>query len=117
MIYPVVIGGEVVELEWKQDIARRYVFRASKIGGGPTSAEFSNPKKAAAAVASFLWLVLPPAVHARYATPEDLFVDIDHASQGQAIRDALVGIFADMAPDAEKKSTGKKTPLRKSNSD
>lgn len=114
MTYPVKIGGETVEIGWTQDVAKRYLFRASKIGGAPASRDFSNPKKAASAVTCFLWLVLPPAVHERYPTPEELFVAIDHETEFAAVGAALAGVMSDMAPDDEKKSTGKKSPSQKS---
>lgn len=114
MTHPVKIGGEAVEIGWTQDVAKRYLFRSSKIGGAPSSEDFTNPKKAAAAVTSFLWLVLPPAVHDRYPTPEDLFVAIDHETEFAAVGAALAGIMSDMNPGAEKKSTGKKSPSPKS---
>lgn len=114
MSYPVKIGGESVEIGWTQDVAKRYDFRASKIGGAPASRDFTNPKKAAWAVTSFLWLILPPAAHNLYASPEDLFVAIDHETEFAAIGAALAGIMSDMAPDAEKKSTGKKSHSPKS---
>jgi hypothetical protein len=110
VIHPITIGGRQVDLEWTQDIASRMPFRASRIGGSPSMADFANPKKAAAAVTSFLWLVLPPAVHQLFSNPEELFVAIDHKTEAAAIHSALVAIVGEMEPDAEKKSTLRKPP-------
>jgi len=74
MASPITIGGQTVTLTWTQEVARRFAFRASKIGGGPSFEDFLHKTKAASAVTTFLWLILPPAVHSRYATPEDLFL-------------------------------------------
>lgn len=117
MSHEVTIGGETVRLAWTQDIARRYPFRCSKIGGAPTARSMSNPRTATAAVTSFLWLLLPPDLHAVYPTPEELFLAIDHEADAEAIHAALVGIISDMAPDAEKKSTSPTSPSPGSNSD
>lgn len=117
MIYPVKIGGREVDLEWNQDIASRFPFRASKIGGSPSIADFRNPKKSVAAVCSLLWLVLPPNIHILFTTPEDLFIAIDQAKESEAISNALIAIVAEMTPSAEKKSSLKKSPLQESNSD
>ena len=115
--YPVTIAGDTVHLAWTQDIARRYPFRASKIGGAPTGRAMSNPKTAVAAVTSFLWLLLPPETHAQYPTPEDLFVAIDHENDHGAIYSALVGIIGDMVPSDEKKSTLTTSHSLESNAD
>jgi len=117
MSYPVTIGGESVNLAWTQDIARRYPFRASKIGGAPSARAMTNPKTAVAAVTAFLWLILPPETHALYPTPEDLFLAIDHESDHLELHAALAGVISDMAPDAEKKSTSGKSPSPESNAD
>ena len=103
--YPVTIEGQTVELAWTQDIARRYQFRSSKIGGPPTARAMSNPKTAVAAVTAFLWLLLPPDVHSLYQSPEDLFLAIDHENDHAGLHAALVGVIGDMVPDVEKKST------------
>lgn len=114
---PITIGGETVHLAWTQDVARRLAFRASKIGGGPTFADFRNPKKAAAAITSFLWLILPADVHARFYTPEELFVAIDHQNEAASIHAAVMSVIGSMQlSDAEKK-TPLKTPSPASNSD
>jgi hypothetical protein len=101
---------------WTQEITSRFEFRASKLGVEPSQLlrEFSQPRKAAAAITSFLWLLLPPAAHATHPTPEDLFVAIDHQADGEGIHAAIVGVLADMSPEVEKKSTLKKSPSRKS---
>jgi hypothetical protein len=115
MIHNVTIGGRDVALEWNQDIASRFPFRASKIGGCPSMADFVNPRKSAAAVTSLLWLVLPPSVHALFSTPEDLFIAIDHEKEAESLHSALLSIIADMNPSAEKKSSLKKSRSPKSN--
>lgn len=117
MSYPVTIGGKAVTLAWTQDIARRFTYRASKIGGAPKTRELSNVKTAAAAVTNLLWLVLPPDVAASYPTPEDLFVAIDHDTEWPAIHTALDAVNADAQSDDEKKSSSQNSPSQESNSD
>jgi hypothetical protein len=119
MIHKAMIGGKEVELAWTQDIANRFPFRCSKIGVDPSQLfkEFSMPRKAAAAFTSFLWLILPPNAHGLYQSPEDLFVAIDHESEAASIHAAVLGVIADMSPDAEKKSTLNKSHSPESNSD
>ena len=113
MIHTVKIGGREIGLAWNQSVASRFQFRASKIGGSPSISDFTNPKKAAAAVTSFLWLILPPDALALYPSPEDLFVAIDHKTEAESIHSALVSVIADMTPDDEKKSTLKKPRSQK----
>ena len=117
MTHPVTIGGREIALAWTQDIASRFPFRASKIGGCPSFADFANPKKAAAAITSFLWLMLPPDIHALYSSPEELFIAIDHENEAKAIHSALIAVIGDMSPTDEKKSTSKKPPSPESKSD
>jgi hypothetical protein len=112
--YPVKIGGEEVRFSWTQETAKRYTFRASKIGGAPRGADFANPRKVTAAIGSFLWLILPAEIHQKYDSPEELFMAIDHDDQSAQVAACLTGIFSDMSPDAEKKSTSRKSPSRKS---
>lgn len=111
----VTIGGEAVSLAWTQEIARRYAFRCSQIGGGPRLADFSHAKKAAAAVTSFLWLILPGPVHARYPSPEELFVALEETDPAE-IHAAVMAVLADMNPPAEKKSTSQSSPSPASSS-
>ena len=114
MIHTVKIGGREIGLAWNQSVASRFQFRASKIGGSPSISDFTNPKKAAAAVTSFLWLILPPDALALYPSPEDLFVVIDsNQDEAESIHSALVAVIADMTPDDEKKSTLKKPRSQK----
>jgi hypothetical protein len=115
--HTVIIGGEEVSIGWNQQTARAYAYRASKIGGGPTSRDLTNPKRATAAITDLLWLVLPPAAAAQYRTPEELFHALDHEKDGAGIHAALVAIIADMDADAEKKSSSTKSPSPDSNSD
>lgn len=117
MSHPVTIGGRTVSLAWTQEIARRFTYRASSIGGAPGKRELTNAKTATAAVTKLLWLVLPPEVAASYPTPEDLFLALDHETAGEGIHKALVGIMADMHADDEKKSTSPSSPSPGSNSD
>lgn len=114
MIHEVVIGGRKVTLEWTQDIASRYRFRESRIGGVPSIADFRNPRKAKAAIISFLWLVLPPDVHQLFSNPEELAIAINEETEAEAIFAAVVGIIGDMVVTDEKKSTSKKSPSPKS---
>jgi hypothetical protein len=116
MTHEVTIGGVKVELAWTQDIARRFPYRASIIGGSPTSKELTNPRTAAAAVTKLLWLFLPPAVHSLYPTPEDLFVNLNHEEHAEEVSAAVRGMVEDMAPSDEKKSTSENSPSPESNS-
>ena len=107
---PITIGGETVHLAWTQDVARRLAFRASKIGGGPSFADFRNRKKAAAAITSFLWLILPADVHARFTTPEELFLAIDHETEATAIHTAIMAVIGSMKLADDEKKTPQITP-------
>lgn len=115
--YPVIIGGEEIALAWDQQTARSYAYRASKIGGAPSFADLKNPKRAVAAITDLLWLFLPPSAQAKYRTPEDLFVAIDHESHAPAIHAAVIGIVGDMLTDDQKKRSSKNSPSPESNSD
>lgn len=110
------IGGREFAIEWTQELARRYPFRASKIGGAPAIRDFTNPKKAAAAVTTFLWLLLPAAAHELFPSPEELYVGIDHETEAEAIHEAVFGVIRDMQPAAEKKRSSRKRPSRASSS-
>ncbi len=114
MGFPVTIGEREVVLDWTQDVAKRLAFRSSRIGGAPAMRALTTPKTAVYAVTTWLWLLLPPAVHDQYATPEDLFVAIDHEEDGPAIHAALVAVFSEMGASDEKKSTLPKSPSPKS---
>jgi hypothetical protein len=103
MEHIVKINGREVSLSWTQEVAKRFAFRLATIGGMPKSKELTTPATAPAAIAKIVWALLPKADHARYESPEDLFVDIDQATEGLAIAEAVSAIFSDMAPDAEKK--------------
>ena len=113
----VTIGGKEVQLAWTQDVARRLAFRASRIGGGPSFADFRNQKKAAAAITTFLWLILPVEVHAKFSTPEDLFLAIDHETEAAAIHAACIAVIGSMQLSADEKKTPLKTPSPASSSD
>lgn len=112
MSHTVKIGGREILIAWNQETAKRYNFRLSTIGGHPTSRELTTPATASAAVCKILWALLPSSEIGRYATPEDLFVAIDD-SEGDAIAEAIVGVYADMAPTPQKKMTSTKSPSRK----
>jgi len=115
MPYPITIGGQKTEIAWTQDAAKRYAFRASKLGLDPFRL-MSTPAKREFALICILWLVLPQSVHLQFATSEDLHVAINHDddTEKQGITTALSGIIGDMFPDAEKKSSGTKKHSRKS---
>jgi len=108
--YEATIAGEKVILAWDQRTARAYGYRASKIGGAPSLTDLANPKRAAAAVTDLLWLILPPETAAKYRTPEELFLAIDHEAEAAAIHTALVSIIGDITATPEKKSTSRKSP-------
>ncbi len=108
-IHKAMVGGQEVELAWTQDIANRFPFRCSKIDVDPKQLyrDFSKPRKAQAAITSFLWLLLPPSEHSKYSTPEDLYLVIT-AEDAPSIHAAIMGVIADMIPSDEKKSTSSK---------
>lgn len=103
MAHVVKIGGREVTLAWSQEVAKRFAYRLASIGGMPTQKQFTTPATAAVAVAKVIWALLPKTDHARYESPEDLFVDIDEETEGTAIAEAVAAIFSDMAPSPEKK--------------
>ncbi len=111
------IAGEEIELCWSNETQKRMRFRASQAGInlGTLHKDFLKPQKAAAAYSSFLWTILPQSCIREYPTPEDLYVAIQD-SEALAIHAAIFGIFEDMDPNSEKKSTSKNSHLPKSNS-
>jgi hypothetical protein len=118
MSHKLTIAGEPVEIAWNNETAKRFGFRASagNVNVKTLHKDFTNPTKAGAAFASFLWLVLPPAKVRDYPTPEDVFIAITEDDVA-SVHTALIGVIADMVPDAEKKSTSKKSRSPESNSD
>lgn len=117
MSHKCTIAGNPVELSWSNETQKRMHFRASAVGInlGTIHKDFTKPNKAAAAYSSFLWCILPAKFLADYPTPEELYVAIED-NEAPAIHAALFGIFEDMAPDVEKKSTSRNSHLPKSNS-
>lgn len=115
MSHAVKIGGREILISWNQETAKRFNFRLSTIGGHPSQRELTTPATSSAAVCKILWALLPASEIGRYPTAEDLFVDIDDANEGEAISKAIIGIYADMAPTEQKKTSSTKSPLRKSN--
>jgi hypothetical protein len=114
MIYKLTIAGQKTEVAWTQETAKRYSFRASKLGLDPFRL-MATPAKREYALICILWLVLPQEIHLQFTTPEDLHVAINHDNEAekQSITDALSGIIGDMFPNAEKKSSGTRKPSRK----
>ena len=114
MSYPITIGGNPTAIAWNQDVAKRYSFRASRLGFDPFTI-VNKPAKREFALICILWLVLPQEVHLQFATAEDLHVAINHddAAEVAAITTALVAVIGDIFPSAEKKSSGTRKPLRK----
>lgn len=113
MAHQIVIAGQPLEIAWTQEVAKRYQFRASKLGVDPLTL-MRKPQQRLYALTCLLWILLPPDAHAIYATPEDMhtaILDDEH----QAISAALVAIIGEMFPEAEKKSTGRKSHSLKSN--
>jgi hypothetical protein len=110
------IAGQPVTLEWTQDIARRLPYRISLIGGFPTERELSYSRTATAAITKLIWLFLPPLVHSRYSTPEELFLDLNHREEASQIHAAVSGICADMVADEEKKTSSQSSPSPESSS-
>jgi len=117
MSHAVKIAGRDVVISWNQETAKRYNYRLSCIGGPPSMRELKTPATASAAVCKLLWALLPASEIGRYASPEDLFVAIDQETESEGISKAILGVFADMNPSAEKKTTSKKLPSPESNSD
>ena len=115
MIHDVTIAGRKVSLEWSQETAKRYAFRLGEVGGEPTGKQLSDPRTVTTALFKVLWGLLPPMEFARHATPEELFVSVDHDEEGEAIYGAIKAIFEERFVSPEKKSTSKKSPSRKSN--
>jgi len=113
MAHEITIGGRAILLSWNQEIAKRFNFRLSSIGGHPTQREVTTIATSSAAVCKILWALLPAAEIGRYATPEDLFVAIDQETESEAIAKAILGVYGEMSPTPEKKSTTKKSPSRK----
>lgn len=109
------IAGREVELAWTNEVQKRFAYRAALVDHLPKFADLANPRKAAAAYAIMLWLLLPPEEHARHATPEDLFAVIDHDTEAKAICDAVIAVLTDMLPTAEKKTTSNSKRLQQSN--
>lgn len=108
MSHNVKIGGREVVISWNQETAKRYNFRLSSIGGHPTKRELTTPATSSAAVCKILWALLPASEIGRFQTPEDLFVAIDQETESEGISLAILGVYADMNPSKEKKTTSKK---------
>lgn len=115
MSYEFTIAGQKTSIAWSQETAKRYSFRASKLGIDPFRV-IATPSKREYALICILWLCLPQEIHLQFSTPEDLHVAINHddEKEKQGITDALSGIIGDMFPNAEKKSSGTKKPSQKS---
>jgi len=113
MGHAVKIGGREIVISWNQETAKRYNFRLSCIGGHPSKRELTTPALASAAVCKLLWALLPASEIGRFATPEDLFVAIDQDTESEDISKAIIGVFADMNPAKEKKTTSQKSPSQK----
>ena len=116
MSHAVKIGGREILISWNLETSRRFNFRLSNIGGHPTKRELTTPATASAAVCKLLWALLPSSEIGRYATPEDLFVAIDEEDSERNAA-ALLAIYADMTPTAQKKMNSKKSPSQESNSE
>jgi hypothetical protein len=110
MSRPLTIAGRTVELEWTQHTARLYVVRSAKLGLDPL-AIMGQPARRIYAIAAFFWLLLPPAEHAKFATPEDLFAAMSEEEfDAPETVETLLGLFEDINPTPEKKSTSKNSP-------
>lgn len=105
MKHSCIIAGRQTELEWTQETAKRFVYRMGEIGGEPTARQLGNPKTVTTALFKVLWGLLPSAEFARHADPECLYVAVNHEAEGEAIYDAIKGIYQERNADAEKKST------------
>lgn len=112
MSHETTIGGRKVELAWTQEVAKRFRFRLSSIGGHPTQRELTNRATADAAVCKILWALLPSSELGRFPTPEDLFVAIDQETESESISRAIHAVYDDMNPTPEKKRTSRKSPSR-----
>lgn len=110
------IGGRKVVLKWNQETAKRFHFRLGTIGGHPTQRELTGAKTRDAAFCKVLWAMLPADLLGLFPSPEELFVAIDQETESEALAKAVLGIYRDMQPDAEKKSTSMKSHSPESNS-
>lgn len=117
MIHQCTIAGREVSIGWTVETQRRVAFRSQESGIDPNISDLANKRKAGAAMAKLLWLLLPPDEFARHGTPEDLFAAIDHEAESEAIAKAVLGVVGEMIASDEKKSTGGNSPSPESNSD
>lgn len=108
MDHKVNIGGKPVTLTWDQKASRRYKSRTDEMRVPPKFADLSNPKKADTTLYKLLWAFLPETELSRFPSPESLFVEAD-PSEFEAICKAIVAILGEMFPNAEKKSTSRKS--------
>lgn len=104
------IAGSAVELEWTQSVARQYRYRASKLGVDNELERMSNPATVESAVFDTLWCLLPSALIAKYPTPEELFVAVDHDNEAEGIWQAIKGVIEEQVVDQQKKTTSKSDP-------
>jgi len=105
MAQEITIGGRKVAIVWNRETEKRFQFRLSTIGGHPTQRELTTPATSSSAVCKVLWALLPASEIARFATPEDLFVEIDQESESEVIASAIIAIYAEMATSKQKKTT------------
>lgn len=117
MIREITIGGRPVKLAWTVESRKRFQYRLQTIGGHPPESAFRTARTAPAAFCKVLWALLPPAELATLATPEDVFVAMDHETEAETVFAAISDIYGDMEADAEKKTTSVKSPSQESNSD
>lgn len=112
MTYSIKIGGRDIALKWDRRSELAYHYRMSCIGGHPSKSQIAGEKTAISSLFKILWALLPSAEHIKYQTPEDLFVEVDHESETEAIYSAINNMFADNQNNVEKKSSTTKSHLQ-----
>jgi hypothetical protein len=106
--HEITICGRPITLKWSVETQKRFTYRLQTIGGHPSEGSFRSAKTSQAAFTKVLWALLPSSEIAAFPTPEDLFVAIDHESEAESIGSAIIAIYNEMNPDAEKKTTSGK---------
>jgi len=119
MSHACTIGGEPVTLAWVQSSARAMRFRAGKIGENPAGlwTQLRDPVRGDYAAGVLLWLLAPADLHKRHETPDSLWESVTDEELPDVLA-AIVGTLGDsIPPEAEKKSSSRKSPSPESNSD
>ena len=100
MPYDITIGGKPLTVAWNQETAKRYAFRASRVGVNPF-AVIGKPAQREFALITILWLILPQEWHLQFATAEDLHVAINHDDDADYSNHAPQGNDGDKDDDGD----------------